>query len=367
MRDDQLAAKDKEESIPPLEQIYFYLTEGCNLACRHCWIAPKFDQEGRLPALPDELFSLAIKEAKPLGLKGVKLTGGEPLMHPQFSQLLEIVKREDLCLTVETNGLLCTPHRAAEMARLPHRFVSVSIDGADQETHEWLRGVPGCFKQAQQAVRNLVEAGIRPQIVVTLNRRNAFQLKELVHQAQELGASSVKFNLLQPTARGKALEITGEALTVEEVIKLGRYVESELASQTEMALIFDYPYAFRSLRRIARGEGCGRCAILGIIGVIASGDYALCGIGYHLPELVFGRVGRDSLEKIWMENQVLSSLRAGLPQKLEGICSRCVMNKACLGSCLAQNYYNNRSLWAPFWFCRKAERDNLFPSSRLIE
>ena len=301
MRDDQMAAKGKEEAVPPLEQIYFYLTEGCNLACRHCWIAPKFDQEGRLPSLPAELFALAIKEAKPLGLKGVKLTGGEPLMHPQFLRLLEIVKQEDLCLTVETNGLLCTPHAAAEMARLSHRFVSVSIDGADQETHEWLRGVPGCFKQAQQAVRNLVEAGIRPQIIVTLNRRNALQLKELVRQAQERGASSVKFNLLQPTARGKALEMIGEALTVEEVIKLGRYVESELAPQTGMALMFDYPYAFRSLRRISRGEGCGRCALQSIIGVIASGDYALCGIGYHLPELVFGRVGQDSLERIWRE------------------------------------------------------------------
>jgi SynChlorMet cassette radical SAM/SPASM protein ScmF len=362
-----VAVKGKSEAVPPLAQIYFYLTEGSNLACRHCWIAPKFDQGGGLPALPVELFVQAIMEAKPLGLKGVKLTGGEPLMHPQFSRLIEIVKREDLCLTVETNGILCTPHAAAEMASVSHKFVAVSIDGADQETHEWLRGVPGCFKQAQEAVRNLVEAGINPQIVVTINRRNALQLKELVRQAQELGASSVKFNLLQPTARGKALEMSGEALTVEEAIKLGRYVESELAPQTKIALMFDYPYAFRSLRRIARGEGCGRCAIQSIIGVIASGNYALCGIGYHLPELVFGRVGRDSLERIWTENQVLSSLRAGLPQKLEGICSRCVMNKACLGSCLAQNYYNNRNLWAPFWFCHKAEKENLFPSSRLNE
>jgi len=43
------------------------------------------------------------------------------------------------------------------------------------------------------------------------------------------------------------------------------------------------------------------------------------------------------------------------------------MNKVCLGSCLAQNYYNSRSLWAPFWFCHKAEKNSLFPSSRLME
>ena len=68
---------------PPLSRIYFYLTEGCNLACRHCWLAPGFDPDGsRHAVLPVELFETAIREARPLGLARVKLTGGEPLLHP---------------------------------------------------------------------------------------------------------------------------------------------------------------------------------------------------------------------------------------------------------------------------------------------
>ena len=102
-----------KEEVPSLNQLYFYLTEGCNLACRHCWLAPKLDKTGfRYPTLPVDLFEKAIQEARPLGLKGVKLTGGEPLLHPHFKKLLEVVRREELFLTIETNGLLCSPDTA---------------------------------------------------------------------------------------------------------------------------------------------------------------------------------------------------------------------------------------------------------------
>ena len=47
------------------------------------------------------------------------------------------------------------------------------------------------------------------------------------------------------------------------------------------------------------------------MGVMASGHYALCGIGEQVPELVFGKVGRDRLETVWRENALLNSLREG--------------------------------------------------------
>ena len=101
----------------PLRKLYFYLTEGCNLACRHCWIAPRYDPDARFPVLDPALFEAVLHEAGPLGLRGVKLTGGEPTLHPQFPAFLEIVRREGLKLTVETNGLLITPGVAAGIAR----------------------------------------------------------------------------------------------------------------------------------------------------------------------------------------------------------------------------------------------------------
>ena len=183
-----------------------------------------------------ELFETAVREARPLGLSGVKLTGGEPLLHPEFPRLLEIVRREELGLTVETNGLLCTPAVAAEIAKFPRRFVSVSIDGADAATHEWVRGVAGSFEAARQAVRHLVAAGIRPQIIFSVMRGNADQVGAVVRLAEELGAASVKFNVVQPIARGEKLHQADEALSVGELIALGRRVDMDLAPSTPLRL-----------------------------------------------------------------------------------------------------------------------------------
>ena len=349
-----------------LNQIYFYLTEGCNLACRHCWLAPRFDADGcAYPTLAVELFETVIREAKPLGLGGVKLTGGEPLLHPQITQLLEIVRREKLNLTLETNGVLCTPAMAREIAQVPNRSISVSVDGADAATHEWVRGVPGCFGKAQQAVRNLAAADTPPQIIMSVMRCNADQVDAVIRMAEELGASSVKFNIIQPTARGEQLHTRDEALSIDELIRLGRHVEMELALTTQLQLYFDYPLAFRPLSRIASSNGADTCGILGILGVIPTGHYALCGIGEHVPELVFGTIGKDHLEAVWHENQIVKELREGMPSKFDGVCARCLLKHHCLGSCIAQNYYETGSLWAPFWFCQQAEEGGLFPTSRL--
>jgi SynChlorMet cassette radical SAM/SPASM protein ScmF len=348
-----------------LNQLYFYLTEGCNLACRHCWLAPKFDADGdRYAHLPVELFETAIREAKPFGLSSIKLTGGEPLMHPEFLHLLAIARREELGLTIETNGLLCTPEIAAEIAKSPRRFVSVSIDGADAATHEWVRGVEGSFEAACQAVRYLVAAGIRPQVIFSVMRGNVDQAEAVVRLVEELGAASLKFNVVQPTARGEKLHQADEALSIEELIALGRRVDMELSTTTSLRLFFDYPMAFRPLSRMSRGDGCGICGIFGILGVIPTGHYALCGIGEQVPDLVFGTVGEDPLETVWRENEVLNAIRVGLPKDLDGVCADCLMKHLCLGSCIAQNYYRAGDLFAPFWFCELAEKAGLFPGSR---
>jgi len=348
-----------------LNQIYFYLTEGCNLACRHCWLAPKFDSDGsHYPVLPLELFETAVREGIPLGLSGVKLTGGEPLLHPRFLDILDIVRREKMRLTIETNGVLCTREIAAEIAKSPNRFVSVSLDGADAATHEGVRGVKGSFDAACAAVRALAEADIRPQVIMTVMRRNMHQAEAMVRLAEGLGAASVKFNIVQPTARGESLHDAAETLTVKDLIALGHRVEKEFQPATKMRLHFDYPQAFRSLSSLASGNG-GTCGIMGIIGVIATGLYALCGIGEHIPEFVFGKVGQDALAEVWNDNPMLNAIREGVPNRLEGVCGRCLMRRRCLASCIAQNYYRNKNLYSPFWFCETAEDEGLFPATRL--
>jgi len=362
--------EDKTENIQetdfPLKQIYFYLTEGCNLACRHCWLAPKFDPDGsKYPKLPLKLFKKAIEEALPLGLQTVKLTGGEPLLHPDFFAMLDFLIKKGLRLNLETNGFLLTPEIAKAIARQNNPFVSVSLDGADAAIHDKVRGVEGAFNKATRAIRNLVENDIHPQVIMSIMQGNAEELEAVIELAETLGADSVKFNIIQPTGRGEAIRDTDGGLMISDLIDLGRKMEFELAPQTNLKLFFDYPAAFRSLGHIASGDGCGSCGVLSILGVLPSGEYALCGIGSHIAELVFGKTEEGSLKDIWNNNTMLNKLRSGLPDKLTGICSHCLMKHICLGACIAQNYYRTTALWAPFWFCEQAEAAGLFPDSRV--
>jgi SynChlorMet cassette radical SAM/SPASM protein ScmF len=360
------------EPIEPIKQdfrlntIYFYLTEGCNLACRHCWIAPRFQGGGKsYPALSVELFESILQQAKPLGLGSVKLTGGEPLLHPHIRELLAIVRREDLGLTVETNGVLCTTELAQELKSCKNPFISVSIDGADAETHEWMRGVNGSFEAALHGIRNLVSAGFRPQVIMSIVRRNKDQMGAVVRLAESVGAGSVKFNLVQPTARGEKMHEQGEALTIDELVELGAWVETTLSASTSLKLFYSHPAAFKPMSKMfGDQQGCGVCGILGILGVLANGSYALCGIGETVPELVFGHAATDRLEDVWRDSSVLNELREGLPHQFEGVCSDCLMKSMCLGSCVAQNYYRSKNLWAAFWYCEEAQKRGLFPGSR---
>lgn len=361
--------ENQEQKTYSLNQIYFYLTEGCNLKCRHCWIALKYQSlHNTFPSLDPDLFRSIIKQAKPIGLSGVKLTGGEPLLHPHILEILKIVRSEELRLTIETNGTLCTPKMAKEMkTTCEHPFVSVSIDGADAATHEWVRGVKGCFKAALEGVRNLVNAGFRPQIIMALMRRNKEQMEPVIRLAEQLGAGSVKFNLVQPIARGEKMHKALETLTIEELVELGRWVENALSKTTNLRLIYSHPPAFRPLGRMFgnNGDGCSVCKIQGILGVIADGSYVMCGIGKTVSDLVYGHAARDRLGNVWNNTPIINQLREGLPKKLEGICGECLMKARCLGSCIAQNYYSSKNLWTPFWYCEEARKKGLFPETRL--
>jgi len=351
-----------------LNQLYVYATDSCNLRCRHCWIEPH--SPGRAQprqGIEPDLFGSILNQAVPLGLAGVKLTGGEPLLHPAFTRLLDTIRAKDLGLSLETNAVLCTQDLAKRLVDFPRRFVSVSLDSPDAPTHDWIRGTEGSFRLAVRGIEHLVSAGVRPQIIMTVMRRNRDHLANLVGLAERIGAESVKFNILQPTARAETLHRQGEALPLADLITLGRWVETDLSRQTSLPLTFHQPPAFLGLGRMfgPAGDGCHTCGILGILGVLADGSYALCGIGATVPEMVFGHAAHDSLRDVWLGHPTLLSLREGLPHRLSGVCARCFFKRICLGSCIAQNYYRARDLWAPFWYCEEAHRHGLFPESRL--
>ena len=93
------------EGVPPLISLYLYISGSCNLACRHCWITPTHQTGGNGGQHIDvDDVRKAICEARPLGLQTVKLTGGEPMLHPNFRELISMAHCTTYVLCVLDGG-----------------------------------------------------------------------------------------------------------------------------------------------------------------------------------------------------------------------------------------------------------------------
>ncbi len=348
--------------MPSLRTFYVYLTGGCNCACRHCWIVPEASATNVM--LSPELLRRAIRQALPLGLQSVKWTGGEPTLHPGFPALLALQKEYGLGGSLETNGMLVDDALARLLVDAGVGSVSVSLDGARSATHDAIRGVAGGFARSCGGVRALVAAGYRPELILTLQQGNVDELEEYVALAVSLGAGSVKLNVMQPLLRGAVLAERGGSLSVAQVLALAGRLATEWRARFAIPVTLDVPLAFRPLGELLAGRAVGVCDIARILGILPEGDYALCGIGSQVAELVMGKIAEVDLEEVWRTQPLLIKLRRGLPDDLQGICGACLMKQACRGSCVAVNYKESGDLFAAHWFCRQAAAAGLFPASR---
>lgn len=354
------------EGVPPLTTFYLYLTTGCNLACRHCWITPNFSKGELSPSqyLNFDLLRQAIAEAKPLGLTAAKLTGGEPTLHPDFVKIVDLLTTEGLRLHMETNGTLID----AELARYLKEksnlgFISVSLDGANPKTHDAFRGVPGSFDAAVRGLKHLVAAGYQPQIIMSPHHGNIAEVEDLVKIAVEMGAGSVKFNPVTKSGRGVSMHEKKEALEFDDVLAFSRYIGHDLQKRIPIPLHIGTPPALSSLRQLTQNSA-SRCSVLNILGILGSGEMALCGIGRNVPELCFGQLGKDDLQDVWMSHPTLMQLRKDLASPYPRVCGDCIHSRICQTVCVAQNYLDSGHLVWPANLCAEAELRGLFPDSR---
>ena len=362
--EDERPRLELPEGVPPLGAIYLYASSGCNLACQHCWITPTYDPSGEttVHARLDHV-AKAIQEGKPLGLNRIKLTGGEPTLHPQFRELVHMISESGLGVTIETNGTLIDRDLARFLKSHRVQHISVSIDGATAEVHDDLRGVQGCFQQALDGIDHLVAEGLHPQLICTIHDGNISHFDRIIELAFEHKCNSVKFNHVQVVGRGDQFA-KKHALSIEDLLDLYRHLERDIRPGAKIPIFLDIPPAFHSIRQLSKEPG-GRCGIRNILGMLAGGELALCGIGVNVPELVYGHIETDDLRDVWCHSPKLKTLRDVIPSKLEGICGDCVLRDSCLGSCVANNFYVAGKLNAAYIFCDTAFSRGLFPMSRM--
>ncbi len=180
--------------------IFWEVTKGCNLRCIHCRAtATELSSPLDLPtAKAREIIEQISAYANPI----LVLSGGEPLYRRDIFELASYATERGLRVALATNGTLVTKAVARKVVDAGVKRVSISLDGADAETHDTFRGIPYAFENAINGLRNLKELGMSVQINMTIARHNAHQLPQGLELAKNLGADALHTFLLVPVGCG---------------------------------------------------------------------------------------------------------------------------------------------------------------------
>ncbi len=180
--------------------IFWEVTKGCNLRCIHCRAsATELSSPLDLPTgKAVEIIGQIASYAQPI----LVLSGGEPLYRADIFDLAKVAGDRGLRVALATNGTQVNRAVARKIVEAGVRRVSISLDGADAQTHDSFRGIPGAFEAAIVGLRALQEQGMSVQINTTIARHNARQLPAILDLARRLGADALHTFLLVPVGCG---------------------------------------------------------------------------------------------------------------------------------------------------------------------
>lgn len=168
--------------------VAWQITNECNLACLHC-----IEESGPGKAFRDELSKAEIFGVLAQLMDGevpyLSFSGGEPMLHTHFFEMVEYVCGRGGQLKIETNGHYLSAENCRRLAELGVKAVQVSLDGASRETFNRMR-VRGDFDCTVAGIRALAAAGVPIEINYSPTRFNMHEIGAAVDLAHELGAYS---------------------------------------------------------------------------------------------------------------------------------------------------------------------------------
>jgi MoaA/NifB/PqqE/SkfB family radical SAM enzyme len=229
-----------DSRLHSLPLVTLYLTERCNSRCVTCdyWRTGRADMS--LASVTRLLPSLAR-----LQTRMVLISGGEPLIHPEWAEIAQLLRTNGLQLWLLTSGLSLAKHarRAAQL----FDAITVSLDGTDSATYAAIRGLDA-FDNVCAGIRACADAGMHAGVRVTLQRSNYRQLPQFVDLARELGARQVSFlavDVANPHAFGRNDDFsTTLALRKEDLGELEQILsgmERDYAAEFRSGFIAESP------------------------------------------------------------------------------------------------------------------------------
>jgi len=313
------------------------LTYACNLSCVHCLSSSGRRDPRELST--EECFAV-IDELERLQVFYVNIGGGEPMLRPDFFEILEYAAAHHVGVKFSTNGTFIDAAAARRLASMDYLDIQISVDGADADVNDLIRG-EGSFAAAPSCERPF-------KLSVVVTRQNVSQLDEFKALADDYGAQ-LRVTRLRPSGRG--------ADSWDEL-------HPTQAQQRELyhwilgrpdVLTGDSFFHLSALGEALPGLNlCGAGRVVCLIDPV--GDVYACPFVIH-DEFLAGNVRAEGgFTKVWRESDLFLSLRE--PES-EGACTSCGSYDACQGGCMASKFFVGLELTDPDPECVKGAAEPL--------
>jgi radical SAM protein with 4Fe4S-binding SPASM domain len=327
------------------------LTLRCNAACVHCGSDAGSPRPRELTA--DEALGVCDALAG-LGVHEVTLSGGEPLLRPDWPAIASRLAARGVRVEVITNGLLLDRDLARRIADAKVASVSISVDGPPA-IHDRLRGTPLGFQRAMAAAGHVRAAGLKVGAVTQVSRANRHALAELESWVVEAGFQGWQIQLTAPQGRAEKTDL---ALAPDEVPAVAAFILDPARALR--------PYAADDIGWMTRREpelrsshrptdrvytGCQ--AGLSIVGLTAEGTVRGC---LSLPARFDEANVRDvPLARIWADPDRFVYNRRFDEAGLTGACASCAFRRVCRAGCKSLAWAHQQSLTENRWCLRVTE------------
>jgi radical SAM protein with 4Fe4S-binding SPASM domain len=311
--------------------VWWDITSHCNFACRHCY--SRSGQPSQQELTTQEVFDV-IAEMKAMQVGFVYVLGGEPLIRPDFAEILTGFKEYGIPLMLNTNGWFIDHTWAKRLAASSVRQLRFSLDGATQEIHDKFRGMPGSFQRVIRGFQLCREAGI-PHISCsfTMTKENIQDIAPTVALLVEHGVNAVQFGPIANT--GRATDHSELVLDAVDTQGAASVLAQCITAYGDRINIYSVDGTY--------DKPCTQCVKKGLVKPSFMGCQAgrtCCCIdwdGNVIPcllwrEPIAGNVRQHSLREIWETSELFHNLRRHRGED-HVECRECFYSDVCAREC----------------------------------
>lgn len=191
--------------LTPTDCAFLFLTDSCNLACRHCYVSAS---PAGTTVMSLDVFRRAVLILGTVGISDVRLTGGEPTTHPDFLHIVGRLREMRVAIGLTTNGINLIEDERFESVLGDISRCWISIYGPTDSLHARIGGrrAPDLDVLLQWVGRRSRE-GHSIGISALITPGGSHSALQLIPHAIKAGVRRLRFIPLQPDGRGQMMRI----------------------------------------------------------------------------------------------------------------------------------------------------------------